>query len=104
MFEDFNFGEKVSKIYRFSNIDEKLRFDEQLYSYKEDMLYVCYEKDYVLDIGWYPDFDPKGSFKIVVVKNDDWDNPVLMKRCKKINVLKKYIKKFVIYIQKEIGK
>lgn len=45
-------------------------------SLKEDMLQVSYERGYLLDVGWYPSFDPSGCFQIRVIKEYDWENPV----------------------------
>lgn len=45
-------------------------------SLKEDMLQVSYESGYLLDVGWYPSFDPSGCFQIRVIKEYDWENPV----------------------------
>lgn len=30
----------------------------------------------IIDMGWTPELDREGSFKITVVKNEDWDNPI----------------------------
>lgn len=30
---------------------------------------------YLIDLGWYPEADPEGNFKLVLLK-DDWDNIV----------------------------
>lgn len=43
---------------------------------KEDMLQAVFPSGRLLDIGWRPSFDPDGSFFIVVVHNNDWENPV----------------------------
>ena len=45
-------------------------------SLKEDMLQVSYERVYLLDVGWYPSFDPSGCFQIRVIKQYDWGKPV----------------------------
>lgn len=29
-----------------------------------------------IDLGWYPEGEPSGSFKIYVIKNYDWDFPL----------------------------
>jgi len=102
MFEYFDFGKKVTDKFIDFDIDENLSFDEQCFSFKEDMLQISYEKDYVLDIGWYPDHNPTGSFKIVVIKDYDWVNPVFIERCREVKVLVKYMEKFITYIQKEL--
>ncbi|MCI8810661.1 MAG: hypothetical protein HFF84_11230 [Oscillibacter sp.] len=30
-----------------------------------------------IDLGWYPDGDPSGSFRLEAILNDDWINPLL---------------------------
>lgn len=30
-----------------------------------------------IDLGWYPDCDPEGSFRLDVIKNGDWEHPFL---------------------------
>ena len=30
-----------------------------------------------IDLGWYPDCDPEGSFRLVVIKNGEWEHPFL---------------------------
>lgn len=44
-------------------------------SLKEDMLQVSYESGYLLDVGWYPSFDPSGLFQVRVIKEFDWEEP-----------------------------
>ena len=43
---------------------------------KEDMLQVEFAGGFLLDVGWYPEFDAAGDFRINVIKNHDWDRPV----------------------------
>ncbi|MFL1552419.1 hypothetical protein B7453_23715 [Pseudomonas sp. IB20] len=45
---------------------------------KEDMLQVEFAGGLLLDVGWYPEFDATGGFRINVIKNYDWDLPVLV--------------------------
>ncbi|MGE8069733.1 hypothetical protein [Pseudomonas sp. NPDC089569] len=47
---------------------------------KEDMLQVEYPSSLLLDVGWYPSFDPNGSFQVRVIKNYDWSQPVFFSR------------------------
>lgn len=51
--------------------EDRLDFE----SLKEDMLQVSYGRGYLLDVGWYPSFDPSGCFQICVIKEYDWENP-----------------------------
>ena len=41
---------------------------------REDMLQVAYPNEYLLDIGWYGSHN---GFIIHIIKNQDWDKPVL---------------------------
>lgn len=44
----------------------------------EDLLQIEFENsNIVVDLGWYGDFETNdGYFKIIVLKNDDWDSPL----------------------------
>jgi hypothetical protein len=44
------------------DIDEARTFQDQEYSYKMDILQISFGNRYILDVGWYPEFDPKGHF------------------------------------------
>lgn len=44
---------------------------------KEDLVLVRFGKDIILDLGWYPEFNPKGQFVLSVVKHENWENPIL---------------------------
>jgi hypothetical protein len=57
-------------IYNEFNIDFNIPLSKQLFSLKEDLLQVEYKGGkYVLDVGWYPELNPKGSFRVFVVIN-----------------------------------
>lgn len=43
---------------------------------KEDLLQIEFNHSYLIDVGWYPEFDSKGSFKIMLIKNYKWEDPV----------------------------
>jgi hypothetical protein len=68
------------------NIDILKPIENQLWELKEDLLQVHYSDEYsntyILDIGWYPEFIIEGNFRIVFVRNFEWDNPELMRVCK----------------------
>ncbi|MFB6496559.1 hypothetical protein [Bacillus haynesii] len=34
------------------------------------------ESRLILDVGWYVDIDPSGTFYMLLIKNLDWDNPL----------------------------
>jgi hypothetical protein len=41
----------------------------------QDILQVCLPTGEVIDVGWWPEFDPAGSFHIVVFQGD-WDDQI----------------------------
>ncbi|MCF7617769.1 hypothetical protein OZL92_02965 [Bacillus sonorensis] len=34
------------------------------------------ENQLLLDVGWYVDIEPSGTFYILLIKNQDWENPL----------------------------
>lgn len=72
-----------------NDIDLKRTFQEQKWSYKEDMLQIGFADQYIIDIGWFPEHKSSGKFILTVVKNFDWYNPVVRKKIKSIQNLKK---------------
>lgn len=66
------------------HIDDSKSIEEQIENLKEDMLQVkyCDNHDiYLLDVGWYPEFNLGGEFKVSIMKNYDWSNPLLIESC-----------------------
>jgi hypothetical protein len=50
---------------------------EQVDLLKEDMLQVEFAGGFLLDVGWYPEFDAAGGFRINVIRYYDWNRPVV---------------------------
>lgn len=61
---------------------------EWLLYFSEDLLYISTEitrkrnkqtetQSLGIDLGWYPEGDPNGSFKLQAILNDNWENPLL---------------------------
>lgn len=90
MFEKIDFSPgKVT--YDDFDIDPNITFEEQEFSFKEDMFQVSYGNRYTLDIGWYPDHQKNGKFRIVIIRDYDWMNPVYSKRTKDFKRLYKFV-------------
>lgn len=51
-------------------------FEQQTFSLNEDLVQVEYENGYLIDIGWYPECDPKGELILQLIHDNDWSNPV----------------------------
>lgn len=100
MFKKLDFGPKVKKLYADFNIDESMLIDNQTSLLKEDLLQVIYDDDYLIDVGWYPEFNIKGDFNVKVIKEFDWDNPLFEKKCKDIGVLYEYIQQSIEIVKK----
>jgi hypothetical protein len=77
------------------NINFEIPLDEQIFSLKEDLLQINYNEKYIIDVGWHPELDPKGFFKVQVIKDYDWLNPIFIKKCKSKKSLQKSLQKAV---------
>ena len=103
MFEKINFGKGIVNQY----IDFNISIDSSLYEIidllKEDLIQVSYINNYILDLGWYPEFDTNGLFRLVIIDNHDWGNPIIKKECRDLSVLKLYIVECINYIQSKMN-
>jgi len=49
---------------------------------KEDLAQSQISPNVILDIGWYPSFDPNGAFTVSVIQDMDWSAPVFSRRAR----------------------
>lgn len=42
----------------------------------EDLLQIKYLNGSIVDVGWYPSFDENGHFRVMFIRNENWENPV----------------------------
>lgn len=72
---------------------------------REDMFQVSYGNDvlnYTIDVGWYgTSFSTKGFFRVYLVKNANWCEPLLCVRCKSIKRLVPALKKCLVRLQND---
>lgn len=76
----------------FANIDPMEISDEDedkwLFYLSEDLLYLSAQstrkqnkqtqiQTLGIDLGWYPEGDPNGSFKLQAILDENWENPLL---------------------------
>ncbi|MBK4204732.1 hypothetical protein EGI09_12500 [Bacillus subtilis] len=74
--------------------------DAWLFDFNQDLLQISHKtKNLLLDVGWYPEGDPTGSYGIELIKNEDWENPVEDIMCTE---LKELIKQLDNIFMKEI--
>lgn len=75
---------KLKKIIRlggkviFDELSNLIDYDIALISenLKEDLLQAAFPNEQILDIGWYPEFDKNGAFRISLIANRDWESPI----------------------------
>lgn len=63
----------------------------QYYELKEDLAQVEFGHTTLLDVGWYPEFSPEGRFVVSVIRDQNWDDPVLRLECSDISNLREAI-------------
>lgn len=83
------------------DIDENISFKDQEFFYKEDMLQISFDTQYVLDVGWYPEFQPTGSFLVQGIQNCDWTNPIIVIKCKTLKELKTAIEQIALILSEK---
>jgi hypothetical protein len=81
LFDEINFGDNVIKKYICAEIDKNTPLSSQIYELSEDILQVEYSNSCILDVGWYPEFDLKGHFSVLIVKDNNWENPISIIEC-----------------------
>jgi hypothetical protein len=85
-------GAKV--IYNDWHINPNMPFNAQKWAFKEDILQIgC--GNYLIDVGWYPELNPKGHFIIEVIYNYEWDSPIYKKKCNNYFLLKQYLQEAI---------
>jgi len=82
-------------VYDDLNINPALSFAQQKWSFKEDMLQIDFNNKYLIDVGWYPEFQENGAFLVIVIKDFDWENSLFEKRCQDLGTLKKYLQEAI---------
>jgi hypothetical protein len=73
------------------DIKKDVPLNEQLNELKEDLLQIEINKNYLVDVGFYPAFSSQGSLKILLIKDSDWENPVLSEETKDLKKLPQLI-------------
>lgn len=77
---DFKSGKIV---YNEFCIDFTKKYSEQLECLLEDLLQVQYVDNYLLDVGWYPEYESEGEFIVQIVKEENWEKPLYKRRSRK---------------------
>lgn len=82
------------------HINEHLPISEQLIHFTEDLVQIEIGEHFLVDVGFYPEFDPNGEFKIVLIQNYDWETPLFSKSCSSLQILPSMIQEVINCVSK----
>lgn len=77
--------------WNFDGLDASKPPQEQAPALKVDLAQLNLAPGVLLDIGWYPVFDPQGEFVVVAVREGHWETPIARKTARDWDDLKKSI-------------
>lgn len=81
------------------DINYELPLVDQIDWLTEHLFQVNYDDEYILDIGWYSSLSSPGKFRIAVVKDFNWSNPIFSKECSRLGELDCYVQEGVNLIK-----
>lgn len=77
-------------------LDPDLPLESQAeWELKEDLFMADFPNGCALDVGWYPSFDPTGSFGIALYQTEFYWGPFIKRDCRSIDELKKILAELV---------
>jgi len=97
-----NCGKFVKHDFHSYNPENDFTEEKNLLYLKEDLLQIEFEKlNLILDLGWYGEItNNNGSFKIFVIKNHDWENPLKIESSKSQKVINAKLNNILVEINK----
>ncbi len=76
-------------------IDDNFVINEDtVFDLSEDLLQISFNNK-KLDVGWYPDLEVEGFFRVVLIKDMNWESPIIEKECRDIKSLKDNISNII---------
>lgn len=79
------------------DLDPSRPVGEQLLDLDEDLFQAQFHDGLIVDVGFYP-WSPDGVFRILVIRDEDWDCPVRQVECKELSDLFKLLKETLLHI------
>jgi hypothetical protein len=96
MFEDIDFSPGKIIYFDFHINSELPLSPEYNPNLDEDMIVISYPYSIMLDIGWYKVVN---QFIVCVVKKQNWDNPIIKKKCENLDLLEITIRECIDQIK-----
>ncbi len=103
MFKEFDF-KPGNVVFDDFLIVPKIPLCEQVEFLKEDLFQVNYFGEFIIDVGWYPEFQETGSFKLSLVKDYNWQEPLIEKRSRDLNELRQYMGECIALVKELMKK
>lgn len=70
--------------------------EDTVFDLSQDLLQINFKNQkIILDVGWYPDLDANGAFRTELIKDNDWENPIISVESKDIGSLKHDISRVI---------
>ena len=61
----------------FTEYDMAVHGPGDAFELHEDLLQLFHQKTgLTIDLGWYPSYDPGGHYRLLLVQNHQWDQPL----------------------------
>lgn len=86
MIERLNLG-NAKVLYNELNINLKKPLSEQIWELNEDLLQLSVGSNIIVDVGYYPSHSLNGRFKVMVIEEGNWENPLITTLCDKPDLL-----------------
>jgi hypothetical protein len=77
------------------HIDCSRPIEAQIAHLKEDLAQIEYPNFVLIDIGWYPEFQVNGAFVVSVVRNKNWQLPLMRAKCATTKRLRALVRRAV---------
>lgn len=80
---------------------------EHRWEYNEDLFqFVNYRQKKILDLGWYPEFQPNGQYRLVLIQENDneddetnsWSDPIIKYETRSISDVINKIEELLIQV------
>lgn len=91
MFWHLDIGQGVLVHDQISHLPDAFDVAQHIDCLREDMLQIGFGDQLLLDVGWYPSFNRKGRFLLLLVKDQEWDKPLEKARFHDVVSLKQRI-------------
>ena len=99
---DFSWNGGSICFWSLSELDTSIPLTKQSHFLREDLALISYKNNCFIDIGWYPSFDPGGSFKILAIVNDEWERPLREISASSYQELRRAINDCIMCMQEEL--